>query len=276
MRLVTASRVQFSKVRLGAQRVATMIQAELKGHGIREAMVSEDYLTSAVFGLLKYLDSVNFWDRLFRRAVTLALDGSRASGILRLDDFGQIDEVQTFFWKRYGNAIPDLTICFLRDGDTLLKLLLEVKLYAGKGDPGDPESDQLLRYAKIADQLSTPGAPALLFFLTRCDPVPDIKESIDLLRMEHDTAARIFGIQWGDVQEACAEARDLNVSTAMERQILADLALYLSKRNLDYFTCFHRVTLHHISARPLFADVEFGQLPLSHFLKIRRLGHASQ
>lgn len=257
-----------------------MLEAELKGHGIPEAMASEDYLTSTVFGLLTYLDSVRFWGKLFLRAVKPGSGQERASGTLRLHDFGQVEAVETCFWERHGDAIPDLTIRFLRNRKPLLQLIIEVKLNAEKGDAGNPESDQLVRYAKIANALSTVATPALLFFLTRGDPLPDIKESIQLLCSERETAERIFGIQWGDVHEACVEAHDSDTSTSMEKRVFADLAHYLSKRNLDYFTRFHhRVGLHHISARSLFAsqpESVFGELPLSHLGNIRRLSDASQ
>ena len=79
-----------------------MLQAELHGHGMPQAIASEDYLTSAVFGLLKYLETLDFWQRLTLRADTVTADGTRLLGKLTLHDFGSSDEVEIRFWERYG------------------------------------------------------------------------------------------------------------------------------------------------------------------------------
>ncbi len=46
-----------------------MMQAELHGHSAREILTNEDYLTSTVFGHLRYLSPSIFWENLFSRAI---------------------------------------------------------------------------------------------------------------------------------------------------------------------------------------------------------------
>jgi hypothetical protein len=45
-----------------------MLAAEIHGHSVPEARNSEDYLTSTVFGHLRYIQPGPFWDALFELA----------------------------------------------------------------------------------------------------------------------------------------------------------------------------------------------------------------
>lgn len=65
------------------------------------------------------------------------------------------DRVRILFWHPYGASIPDLTVRFSGHGLKDALILVEVKLNAGKGDSGDPELDQLIRYARVAERLAT-------------------------------------------------------------------------------------------------------------------------
>ena len=137
------------------------------------------------------------------------------------------------FWQKYDDAIPDLTVAFKRQGQVIVQVLFEVKLNAEKGDAGDPDLDQLVRYAKLAAKLST-IAPTFLIFPTPGDPLPDIQETLDLLITEPNGAGRVFGLQWGDLHAACLKISRAAVSN-VEHQILRDVAAYLQKRDFDYF-----------------------------------------
>jgi hypothetical protein len=242
-----------------------MLQAELHGHGMPQAIASEDYLTSTVFELLKYLEALDFWQRLTLRADTVTADGTRLRGKLTLHDFGPSDEVEIRFWERYGESIPDLTIRLIRRGIPVLQLLVEVKLKSEKGEAGDVDRDQLVRYAELAATLSTPDVPVLLLFLTQGDPLLDIKESLDLLASKVEPAGRIFGIQWADVHACCVEALNSGALSSIENRIVADLAEYLSARNLDYFTGFRESGLPEINVMCMFAPEArglFTEVPL--------------
>lgn len=256
-----------------------MLQAELAGHAIPEALSSEDYLTSAAFGLLKYVDSRGFWENVFRRAVCVGPTGERIPGRFRFTEYGRPEALDISFWQRYDDAIPDLTVCFNGHDHPLVRVLIEVKLNAEKGDAGDPDLDQLVRYAKLAARLSTTGTPTFLIFLTPSDPVPDIRETLDLLIKEPNAAARIFGLQWGDLHAACLEACH-SEATKTERQILSDVAAYLQKRNLDYFSGFHRVTFQELSPRSLLSlsgEPLFKRIRLPEITRIKRIvEHANE
>src|ERR1700722_16299290 len=111
-----------------------MLQAELAGHAIPEALSSENYLTSAVFGLLKSVDSRGFWENVFRRAVCVGPSGERIPSRFRFTEYGRHEALDISFWQRYDNAIPDLTVCFNGHNCPLIRVLIEVKLDAEKGD----------------------------------------------------------------------------------------------------------------------------------------------
>lgn len=74
-----------------------MLQAELAGHAIPEALSSEDYLTSAAFGLLKYIDSRGFWENVFHRAVCVGPSGERISSRFRFTEYG--------VWQRFATNL---------------------------------------------------------------------------------------------------------------------------------------------------------------------------
>jgi len=74
-------------------------------------------------------------------------------------------------------------------------LLIEVKLESDKGSAGDPDLDQLARYARLAQRFADEGTKSAVAYLTVGDPMPDIEESIAQLKGSH-AAARIFGLQW--------------------------------------------------------------------------------
>jgi hypothetical protein len=52
-----------------------MLMAEIHGHVVREAEGSEDYLTSTVFGHLRYLPPDVFWEDFFSKAKGLPVSG---------------------------------------------------------------------------------------------------------------------------------------------------------------------------------------------------------
>ena len=57
-----------------------MLLAEIHGHGIGEVERNEDYLTSAVFGHLRYVPPGIFWEEFFLRAK--GLPGEEGEGTL--------------------------------------------------------------------------------------------------------------------------------------------------------------------------------------------------
>lgn len=122
---------------------------------------SEDYLTSTVFGHLRYIAPGLFWDELFASAKGLQrVHGKEYSLGQLLADTGCLPSVysrlQTFFWRAHPiHGEPDLILVFSGTGLTPLVLLIEVKLRSEKSGTGD--NDQLARYLRILDDLDAVG-----------------------------------------------------------------------------------------------------------------------
>jgi hypothetical protein len=251
-----------------------MLQAELAGHGVREVVSSEDYLTSAVFGLLKYVRPNIFWPDFVGRATRVHHDGMRVS--LKDDlhiDFSNCDHASVFFWQAYAESIPDLTIRFV--GKEQMILLIEVKLESDKGSAGDPDLDQLARYARLAQRFTDEGTKAAVAYLTVGDPMPDIEESIAQLKGSQ-AAERIYGIQWGDVHDAALVASKTALANETECELLGDVAAFLRRRNLNHFSGW-RLIPNLPLIKPLgaqFAENEwpFELVALPEFFEIKRGG----
>jgi hypothetical protein len=56
-----------------------MLVAEIHGKRVHEVQDREDYLTSAVFGHLRYIQPGLFWACLFGRALSSPIDGCERS-----------------------------------------------------------------------------------------------------------------------------------------------------------------------------------------------------
>ena len=52
-----------------------MLLAEIRGHAAPEIAGNEDYLTSTVFGHLRYVSMAPFWEAFFSRSVGLVGEG---------------------------------------------------------------------------------------------------------------------------------------------------------------------------------------------------------
>jgi hypothetical protein len=99
-----------------------MLNAEIHGHAVPEIQDNEDYLTSEVFGHLRYLPPSVFWSQFFSRAKGLAADGpeqsltdylSRSFGVC-ISDFSFL---RVRFWPRHRfYGVPDLAMCFEGSG----------------------------------------------------------------------------------------------------------------------------------------------------------------
>ena len=79
-----------------------MLVAEIHGKIVPEVQQSEDYLTSAVFGHLRYVPPRTFWRGLFARAVSNLENGPSLADLLWPDANCVADytELQVRFWER--------------------------------------------------------------------------------------------------------------------------------------------------------------------------------
>ena len=222
-----------------------MLLAEVHGKRCHAVEGNEDFLTSAVFGHLRYVDRADFWAAVFRRAHTVCgaesslLNEILAEGVQITGDC----EVKFRFWPyAEGYGEPDL-LMWLRCGSSRpLVLIIEVKLYAEKSSSG-PQDDQLCRYFRLlkdkAALSSLMGenvleATTALVYLTERYSGAEVLESTDLLSKE-DAAARIFPLQWQDLTEAIQEINPDRDS------ILGEVLRFLERRQYEHFRGFHEV-----------------------------------
>jgi hypothetical protein len=224
-----------------------MLIAEIHGKRFPEAEGQEDWLTSAVFGHLRFVPPSRFWSRFLNRARTIdhssLLSKSRVFGI----DVERYTEIQFQFWRscgRYGE--PDLMLYFSGGNQPPLLLIVEMKLNSGKSGCGD--NDQLKKYLELLGDDSElgmyPSPPDLrcVVYLTRTFSKLEIAESVRLSMDagKSDAAQRIFGMQWQDVLESAS-------ADAEQDRLLDEVAQFLRIRELDGFRGFHLVGITALS-----------------------------
>lgn len=256
-----------------------MLLAEIHGHRIPEVSNSEDYLTSAVFGHLRYLPPSIFWHQLFAYALSMpgVSDATLAENLDRRGiDITQFRVIEACFWAMHSlYGCPDLILVF--KGSTLepLVIVIEAKLWSQKSGTG--EFDQIARYLHLLDDASTinPRLPdafsSALIYLTEHDSVAELEESVEAFGEAGKARKRIFRLQWQDIALAAKESS--RQAAGAERLILEDIAKFLSRRNLEYFTGFRSTVLPDIQVQRLhaFSDALFAWVALPAEFGSRRL-----
>lgn len=220
-----------------------MLLAEIRGKRLEAARNFEDYLTSTVFGHLRYIALGLFWDDLFTRAKGLpGLDGQELSLGRLLADADCLPSVysrlQTHFWSFHpSHGEPDLILVFSGDGLPPLVLLIEVKLRSEKSGTGD--NDQLAKYLRILNDLDAVGihVPAethrYLVYLTPQDSIVELLASADCSDDPVTQRHRLFRLQWQDVLEVAKSPRHHDQEPTS--LILNDIAAFLREWGLEYF-----------------------------------------
>lgn len=249
-----------------------MLVAEINGKTVLEAQSSEDYLTSAIFGHLRYVHPSTFWSELFRH--TKSCDGDTRSFAERLIDRGlsvhNYTRLTVRFWPKHASfGEPDLVLRFEGGDQVPLNAIVEAKLYSGKSGHG--EHDQLGRYAQIMDDLNAVGIDAapsdhkVLLYLTARDSSKDIAESLETPQMT-EKSDRLFRLQWQDVLNACREVLKSNNVNGHDLLVLEDVSRFLVRRGLEYFDGFKTspIPLGQILARRLYVDPFGRNTLLSH------------
>ena len=227
-----------------------MLLAEIHGKVLEEAQSHEDYLTSAVFGHLRYLPPSLFWDEFFSNAKTLPLDGREKSLSQSLREQGsrvsEYSAVQIHFWPNHPKwGEPDLALCFTGSNLRPLVVVVEVKLNSEKSGSGD--EDQLVKYLGILSDLSAlhvdvpmPVNPfAALVYLTPRESLREIESSLASSRATLADRQRLFRVQWQDLLAVARRAA--SGADGQSKTILRDVSLFLQKRGLEYFSGFAEV-----------------------------------
>jgi hypothetical protein len=225
-----------------------MMLAERHGKVLEAARDNEDYLTSAVFGHLRYVPTGPFWDDFLKRARGLPGPNDQGPSLGEtLQHAGmspsKYSQVKVYFWKehpKHGEA--DLILVFTGGGIPPLVVLVEVKLWSPKSGTG--KDDQLVRYLRLLEDLTAVDvlvpaeAAKFLVYLTPRESLREVQESADLVDDPDRDRPRLFRLQWQDVLEAAKETSKNHEEPF--QTILSDVTEFLHKVGLDYFKGFRR------------------------------------
>jgi hypothetical protein len=235
--------------RAAFDKIPEVLLAEVHGHGSRDLADNEDYLTSAVFGHLRYIRPALFWSALFSRAVGIPVNGKEQplleflkAECIEVSEFSRLD---AYFWPSHEIfGTPDLILCFSAEGRAPLVVVCEAKLWAGKS--GVDEHDQLLRYLKLLRSLESvrPRLNVLehgkvtvaLLYITPRDSLGEVLETAALCSQQPDLIKLLYRVQWQDVTDAADESQPQ--ADRLDRLLLSDLSSFLKRRGLEYFRGF--------------------------------------
>lgn len=226
-----------------------MLLAEIHGKRLDAARDNEDYLTSAVFGHLRYVPPAHFWAAFLAAAKGLPDDAGREGSLGHTLEAGGLspagyERLEVRFWRKHPRlGEPDLLLLFSGGQQPPLVVLIEVKLWAEKS--GTDERDQLVRYLGVLDDLDAVKvavpreAGRCLVYLTPRESLAEVQESAALV--SGPQRSRLFRVQWQDVLVAADAARRSAPEPA--RTVLADIAGFLRVLGLEYFNGFTRENL---------------------------------
>jgi hypothetical protein len=225
-----------------------MLLAETHGHVLEAVSGDEDYLTSAVFGHLRYVPTTVFWESFSARTKCLPLETSLSQQLnTRGLKISKYSSLVIHFWPTHSEfGEPDLVLCFSGTGLRPLVVLTEVKLWSGKSNRA--ERDQLVDYVKILSDLrhlrtngTLPDKPlTALLYLTPRESVGEIQETLALLEAQPSDFLGVFRAQWQDLLAAISAETSAD---GMSKTILKDVRQFLTRRGLEYFRGFKEVPL---------------------------------
>lgn len=222
-----------------------MLLADIHGKGMHETQSHEDYLTSTVFGHLRYLPPQIFWPQLFARAKGLSNElfdkvGFSPAGL----DVTKYSHLMVHFWARHRHhGEPDLLLCFSGGTEKPLVVLIEAKYGSFKSGKG--ENDQLVKYLKILDDLPAlrRGMPdealGCLIYLTPRNSEDELRQSANQLGDQLASKQLLFRLQWQDIVRVAQET--LPQFDGIHKLILEDVVRFLQRRALEYFDGFRTI-----------------------------------
>lgn len=226
-----------------------MFEADIAGK-LPEFADYEDYLTSCVFGALKYLPPNKGLLPVLAAAKNHRLDISLGHYCERESiQLKAVTEAQFIFWptsSKYGK--PDL-VAILRGAARSFVIPIEVKYFAGKH--GEEEHDQLGRYYEA---LSTPSARTTfsdslirqfsgellaVVYVTQFAATHEIEATLHQLESEGRTDAqkRVFHLKWQQVYRVIQD-QSLREHDPLHRRVLVDIERLLAHRHLKPFAGF--------------------------------------
>jgi hypothetical protein len=242
-----------------------MLIADLKGKLSLSELTSEDFLTSSVFSVFRYLEE-HWLERFINQAVNIKSE--------RLNIKLEIPSYEFWPWfsnepKLGGGAEPDVVIYSEETA-----LIIEAKNYSGKSGEGiilceseqSIEKDKIKETKVIADQLGREYFVGLnkiinskyiqderifsiksfyVIFLTRhiIFPEHEIKVTIDsIARMRQsdyqNALNRIYWLNWQKVVPILEEIVSVKPKNSFEYKISQELIEFLERRDLAVFSGF--------------------------------------
>lgn len=226
-----------------------MFEAEF-AHKLPEIKAREDYLTSSIFGALKYLSPKDGIFPVIGEAFNYKLKKNlnehlNSTGVY-LED---IKKVELCFWPKsieYGE--PDI-VMILHGSNKDYAIIIEVKYFSYKH--GEGEEDQLKRYfialstnknrATFAcDAIKNFSGDLLaIIYLTQYEASEEIADTLDVLEKEgkKDVDDKFFHLKWQSV--ACVIENLLrNEKDLYRERIYDDIYKLLDFKNLTPFKGF--------------------------------------
>jgi hypothetical protein len=223
--------------------VRSMLLAEIHGKYLADAQGFEDYLTSSVFGHLRYVAPGFFWKAFLRRCRSLPYEGAELTAydyLRKLAGAGieKYDSLRAVFWPRHPKGQPDLLLVFTGLGLPPIVVCVEAKLNAGKS--GLEERDQLKRYLEACDALDRmdpqvlPDAVSVVVYLTTHDSRSELVDSLSAYGESTSARLRLYRLEWQDVLTAAEESQ--SAEKGLHLQIVRDVASFLRVRDYTHFS----------------------------------------
>lgn len=229
-----------------------MFEAELN-RKLPELRAHEDYLTSCIFGALKYLPPNDalfpFLNSSFNYRLNTSLENHLKLQNMELSHF---DKVQFHFWPRssiYGE--PDLVLTL--EG-TLGSFIIPVEIKYFSEKQGEKEEDQLRRYyiaLSMIDKRKTFNQEAIrqfsgdllaFIYLTQFEAEREIEETLHVLEDEgiRDAQNKFFHLRWQELPRIM-ELILLKDHEAYKKAIYTDIKELMTFKNLLPFTQFSKL-----------------------------------
>lgn len=255
-----------------------MLVAECRGKTRSEVEDDEDYLTSSIFGHLRYVSPDIFWKSLFNLAKGVDASETSLGESLRMNGISVEDysSLSIQFWPYHTQfGEPDMILSFSGKALPNLAILIEVKLWSMKSNAGD--RDQLANYLRLMETLEADCAA--LVYLTPRDSLAEVEDTLQRIPDRENARQKIFRLQWQDVLSMAKECAAKAPEPA--KTILTDVCKFLKRRGLEYFGGYQRletIALPGANEGTFYESIYFGgfsgmkHLPSVELFSIKRAG----
>jgi hypothetical protein len=247
-----------------------MFEAEF-ANKLPELRDREDYLTSSIFGALKYLPPKDGIFSVLGEAFNFTLSKNLNEYLGSKRIFVKQNEIELCFWPRsFEFGEPDIVI-IIHGGDKDYAIVVEVKYYSYKHGVG--EDDQLKRYYAALNTTANrstftcdsvkhfSGDLLAIIYLTQFEAKEEIEDT--LLAFDHDSRKdaqnKFFHLKWQTVARIIERLAD-NEKDSYKKKIYDDIYKLLEYKNLTPFKGFsgirEKFSPEHLVRLPIFIVFE--------------------